>query len=106
MDGLSVAVESAMGVLIVYRPVALTECAEAKASSKPCARLGHCRTSWSGDCVFADRATNVRCRESIEGQLQRLGVDCIDLWVLRGFVESETSVEETMAGVKVCPHPP
>ena len=100
------AVEYAMGVLIVYRPVALTECAEAEVSSRPSACPGHCRTSWPGNCVFADEATNVRCRESIEGQLQRLGVDCIDLWVLRGFVESETSVEETMAGVKVCPHPP
>jgi hypothetical protein len=34
------------------------------------------------------------------GQLQRLGVDCIDLWMLRGFNKKETSVEDTMAGVK------
>lgn len=57
---------------------------------------------WEGGLVHhTDRKW---ARESIEGQLQRLGVDCIDLWVLRGFVESETSVEETMAGVKELMH--
>ena len=40
-------------------------------------------------------------REQIQGQLERLGVDSIDLWVLRGFHEKETSVEDTMAAVKV-----
>ena len=40
-------------------------------------------------------------RDQIEGQLKRLGVDAIDLWVLRGFKEDETPVEETMAAVKV-----
>jgi aryl-alcohol dehydrogenase-like predicted oxidoreductase len=40
-------------------------------------------------------------REQIGGQLQRLGTDSIDLWVLRGFNEKETSVEDTMAAVKV-----
>jgi len=49
-------------------------------------------------------------REQIAGQLQRLGTDCLDLWVLRGFKEDETSVEDTMAAVKVrgsegCPPP-
>jgi len=41
------------------------------------------------------------CREQIAGQLKRLGVDCIDLWVLRGFKEEETPVEDTMNAVKV-----
>ena len=41
------------------------------------------------------------CRQCAEGQLKRLGVDYIDLWVLRGFVEKQTSVEETMAAVKM-----
>ena len=40
-------------------------------------------------------------RDQIEGQLKRLGVDAIDLWVLRGFKADETPVEETMAAVKV-----
>ncbi len=40
-------------------------------------------------------------REQIAGQLKRLGTDCLDLWVLRGFKEDETSVEDTMTAVKV-----
>ena len=40
-------------------------------------------------------------REQIEGQLQRLGIDSIDLWVQRGFNVEEASVEDTAAAVKV-----
>lgn len=35
------------------------------------------------------------CKAAIEGSLERLGVDCIDLWIFRGF-DSNTPVEETI----------
>ena len=40
-------------------------------------------------------------RDQLEGQLRRLGMDAIDLWVLRSFKEQETPLEETMAAIKV-----
>ena len=51
---------------------------------------------------------NALRRRTLEAQLQRLGVDAVDMWVLRGFNEEQCSVEEAMATVEVrgCRRPP
>jgi len=65
------------------------------------AQCGHdcCHRGISGsestDIAFAAR------RDQVEGQLARLGVAAVDLWVLRSFKEQDTPLEETMAAIKV-----
>jgi len=48
----------------------------------------------------AEEVRNASRRRTLEAQLRRLGVDAVDLWVLRGFIEEQCSVEEAMAVVK------
>ena len=52
-------------------------------------------------CRPADDQRNSVRRRTLEAQLQRLDVDAIDLWILRGFNEEQCSVQEAMATIKV-----
>ena len=43
------------------------------------------------------------CRQRIDASLKRLGVDYLDVWVLRAVQGGSAHIEEAMAGMKVCP---
>ena len=49
---------------------------------------------------FGYHVSTQACRERIDATLQRLGVDSLDMWVLRG-TKGDAQLEEAMAGMKV-----
>ena len=40
-------------------------------------------------------------RRTLEGQLERLSATAVNLWILRGFIEEQCSVTDTMLTVRV-----
>lgn len=54
--------------------------------------------SAEGELVMDGSPANARA--CVEGSLQRLGIDCIDIFTMRGPVDPEVSIQETMAELK------
>lgn len=51
-----------------------------------------------GELVMDGSPANARA--CVEGSLQRLGIDCIDIFTMRGPVDPKVSIQETMAELK------
>lgn len=56
------------------------------------------------DGQFGYKATAKDARECLEGQLQRLGVDYLDLWILRSNMHGVGILEESITAMKVPRH--